>query len=164
MLRPGSQSAEHIPVVKYCSAEFSKAVVAASARQHGTHLMTAGVNRNTGQGQGTFTSLRLPVNLKRYSKGSSAASQSLCSSRYSVTKSGCQLETLWNEPCFPKPTIQQFLKGNSLLLLAAATSRQDMNLHFPPLYWLCSHLVFLIIGKQQEFMVLYLLRYDYSEK
>lgn len=50
MLRPGPHSAEHIPLVKYYSQEFRKAVVTASSRHHGTHLMTAEVNRNTGQG------------------------------------------------------------------------------------------------------------------
>jgi len=49
MLRTDPQSAEHIPLVKYYSQEFTKAVVTASVRHHGTHLMTAEVNRNTGQ-------------------------------------------------------------------------------------------------------------------
>ena len=78
MLRTGPQSAEHIPLVKCYSQEFRKAVVTASAHHHGIHLMIAEVDRNTGQGQGTLTSLRLPVNLKKYSKDSSAVPYSLC--------------------------------------------------------------------------------------
>lgn len=56
--------------------------------------MTAEVNRNTGQGQGTLASLRLPVNLKRYSKDSSAVFYSLCSNMYLVNKLGCQVAIL----------------------------------------------------------------------
>lgn len=99
-LRPGPESAELVSSVKLCSAELSKAAVTASARQRGAHLMTAAVNRNTGQGQGTSTSLRLPVNLQRYSKGCSSASWS--SNRYLVTKPGCQGRPSGASPAFPK--------------------------------------------------------------
>lgn len=94
MLGTGPPSAERIPLVKYYSQEFRKAVVTASACHQGTHLMTAEVNRNTGQGQGTLTSLRLPVNFKRYSKDCSTVSYSLCSNRYLVNKLGCKLAIL----------------------------------------------------------------------
>lgn len=127
MLRAGPQPAEHTPLVKYYSQEFGKAFVTASPHHHGTHLMTAEVNRNTGQGQGTWTSLKLPANLKRYSKDSSAISYSLCSSKYLVNKLVCQLAILWNKHFFFKQMIQQFLKGNWYLLVSLATRRQAMN-------------------------------------
>lgn len=127
MLTTCPQPVEHTPLVKYYSQDFRKAFVTASSHHHGTHLMTAEVNRNTGQGQGTWTSLKLPANLKRYSKDSSAVSYSLCSSKYLVNKLVCQLEILWNKHFFFKHMIQQFLKGNSYLLLSLTTRRQAMN-------------------------------------
>lgn len=125
LLLQGLQSAEHLPSVKLCSPGSALLWWSPCWSAWGSLMMLE--STETGQGQGTLASLRLPVNLKRYSKGSSAAWWSLCSNRYLVTKSGYQLETLWSKACFSKWMILQFLKGNSLLLLASAARRQAMN-------------------------------------